>query len=84
MRRALDRALGRLPVTQRIVVVRHWLEERSLVEVAKELGISHGAAKVRAHRAYRALRSLLAETEDREGAPRSRRPPHDVREGGPS
>lgn len=38
----------------------HWIEERSFPDAAKELGVRLVTAKVRAHRAYERLRSVLA------------------------
>jgi RNA polymerase sigma-70 factor (ECF subfamily) len=59
LRELLGRAIERLPKTLGIVVRARWLEERSYDEIGRELGISPGAAKVRAHRACRALRTIL-------------------------
>ncbi|MCB9727180.1 MAG: RNA polymerase sigma factor [Deltaproteobacteria bacterium] len=58
--RALHAALERLPEAQREAVELHWLEGLSFAEVAEVAGCSTGAAKVRAHRGYEALRGLLA------------------------
>lgn len=58
--RVVRRALLELPEGQREVLVLHWYEGLSLKEVADVLGLSHSAAKVRAHRAYGRLRELLA------------------------
>jgi RNA polymerase sigma-70 factor (ECF subfamily) len=60
-------ALERLSGPQRVVVHLHRFEELSFAEIGKVLGISEGAAKLRAFRAYAALRTLLADlvTEDR-------------------
>lgn len=52
-------AVEALPQDQRDVVWLHWFEGLSLVEVATVVGASHGAVKVRAHRAYEKLRGLL-------------------------
>jgi RNA polymerase sigma-70 factor (ECF subfamily) len=57
--RRLREALLRLPDDQRTVIVLHWFAEIPYGEVAQILGISQGAAKVRAHRGYRRLRGLL-------------------------
>jgi len=57
--RALEAALMQLPVDQREAVVLHKLENLSFEEVAAALGITVGAAKVRAHRGYRRLRRIL-------------------------
>lgn len=58
--RAVQDALMRLPVDQREAVVLHKMQELSFEEIAAALGISAGAAKVRAHRGYVRLRELLA------------------------
>jgi len=57
--RAVEDALARLPPDQREAVVLHKLQELSFEEIAAALGISAGAAKVRAHRGYERLRQLL-------------------------
>lgn len=57
--RALQDALMQLPMEQREAVVLHKLEELSFEEVATALGITVGAAKVRAHRGYQRLRQIL-------------------------
>ncbi len=54
-------ALDRLPEPQRVVVHLHRFEELSFAEIGKVLGISEGAAKVRAFRAYGQLRAMLAD-----------------------
>jgi RNA polymerase sigma-70 factor (ECF subfamily) len=61
--RALEEALMKLPVDQREAVVLHKLQELSFDEIATALGITVGAAKVRAHRGYQRLRELLAPLE---------------------
>ncbi len=59
-------ALESLSGPQRVVVHLHRFEELSFAEVGEVLGISEGAAKLRAFRAYAELRRLLADlvTED--------------------
>ena len=57
--RAIRDALMQLPVEQREAVVLHKLEDLSFEEVAAALGITVGAAKVRAHRGYQRLRKIL-------------------------
>jgi len=52
-------ALEKLPQGQREVIAMHWFKEMSFAEVAEVMGLSLSAAKVRAHRGYRALRALL-------------------------
>jgi len=58
--RAVRSALMHLPIDQREAVVLHKMHELSFEEVATALGITVGAAKVRAHRGYQRLRELLA------------------------
>lgn len=59
-------ALERLSGPQRVVVHLHRFEELSFAEIGAAMGISEGAAKLRAFRAYARLRKLLADlvTED--------------------
>lgn len=52
-------ALARLPATQRDVVELHKLEGFSMADVAEKLHVQQGAVRVRAHRAYKALSTLL-------------------------
>jgi RNA polymerase sigma-70 factor (ECF subfamily) len=52
-------ALSRLPATQREAVQLLHLEQLSVAEAAKRVGVSPGALRVRAHRGYRALRERL-------------------------
>jgi len=59
IRELVHDALARLAPDLRVVVRSYWLEHRSHAWIARELGISRGAVKVRAHRAYRALRRIL-------------------------
>ena len=56
----LRRALESLPAGQRQAVELIHLRELSVAEAAKQVGITPGALKVRAHRGYRALRALLS------------------------
>jgi len=63
---ALQRALARLPVKYREVIVLRHIEGMELHEIGRALGIAVGAVKVRAFRAREMLRSLLQS----EGAPR--------------
>ena len=53
------RALEKLPAGQRDVIIMHWFEEMSFPDVAEVLGLSVSAVKVRAHRGYKVLRSVL-------------------------
>lgn len=54
-------ALDGLPGPQRVVVQLHRFEELGFAEIGAVLGISEGAAKLRAFRAYAALRERLAD-----------------------
>jgi RNA polymerase sigma-70 factor (ECF subfamily) len=54
-------ALRRLPESQRVVIELNRFEGLSLGEVGEALGISEGAAKLRAFRGYEQLRSELHE-----------------------
>lgn len=54
-------ALDALPEAQRVVVHLHRFEELSFPEIARILGISEGAAKLRAFRGYARLRESLAD-----------------------
>jgi len=81
-REALGHALDRLPVTLRRVLELHYFEHLSFADVAASLGISRSAAKVRAHRAYRALRELLEPPEEVQEAGCDRGPAGGVSEGG--
>jgi RNA polymerase sigma-70 factor (ECF subfamily) len=56
----LRQALDSLPAGQRQAVELIQLRELSVAEAAKQVGITPGALKVRAHRGYRALRALLS------------------------
>jgi RNA polymerase sigma-70 factor, ECF subfamily len=56
---AVRSAIDQLPAPAREVVRLHKLEGRPMSEVAEILGIKEGAARVRAHRGYKALGRLL-------------------------
>jgi RNA polymerase sigma-70 factor (ECF subfamily) len=56
----LHSALHALPERQRRVVTALKLQDRSVKEVSREMGMSESAVKVTAHRGYRALRKLLS------------------------
>ena len=58
---ALVEALGRLDDPHRTVVVLHYLADRSVGEVARELGVPEGTVKTRLLRARQLLAPLLAE-----------------------
>jgi RNA polymerase sigma-70 factor (ECF subfamily) len=52
-------AVDRLPPSQRVVVHLHRFEGLSFAEIGAALGASEGAVRIRAFRAYAALRELL-------------------------
>jgi RNA polymerase sigma-70 factor (ECF subfamily) len=54
-------ALDALPEPQRVVVHLHRFEGLGFAEIGKVLGISEGAARIRAFRAYERLRAVLAD-----------------------
>lgn len=56
----LDRAIGELPESLRVVFLLRDIEGLSTEETAEALGLTHGAAKVRLHRARLALRERLS------------------------
>ena len=58
---AMARALARLPLEQRAVVVLRYHLDYSLAEVAVALGVAEGTVKSRLHRALRRLEELLEE-----------------------
>jgi RNA polymerase sigma-70 factor, ECF subfamily len=60
----LERALRRLPIEQRAVVVLHHYQGLALTEVADALGIPVGTARSRLHYALRTLRAAI-EADDR-------------------
>lgn len=57
--RLVRRAIAELREDQREVIVLHWYEGFTFPEIAEMLGVSAGAARLRAHRAYTALRAAL-------------------------
>jgi RNA polymerase sigma-70 factor (ECF subfamily) len=59
MRQQLDHALGQLSAEARDVVLLHWFGGLPLAEVAAVVGASESAVKVRAHRAYQAMRRVF-------------------------
>jgi RNA polymerase sigma-70 factor (ECF subfamily) len=58
--RTVEAALAQLPENQREAIVLHRFEGFSFKEIAKLLGVTETAVKVRAHRGYERLRMLLA------------------------
>lgn len=62
---AVRAAIEQLPDSSREVVRLHKLEGKAMSEVAELLGIKEGAARVRAHRGYKALAALLVSVRKR-------------------
>ncbi len=60
----VHRLLAELPRGGREVLILHHLQGLSFQEVGQILGIAPGTAKVRAHRAIRALRDRISESEE--------------------
>ena len=58
---AMLEAVERLPQMQRLALVVTKLQGRTMAQAASLLGTTEGAVKVRAHRAYASLRTMLAE-----------------------
>lgn len=58
--RAVREAVEALPESQRTVVHLHRFEELTFAQIAEVLGVNEGAVRVRACRAYKALREQLA------------------------
>lgn len=56
--------LGRLPDDQRLVLARRFADDRSIAQVAAELGRSEGAIKQLQHRALSTLRTWLADARE--------------------
>jgi RNA polymerase sigma factor (sigma-70 family) len=61
---ALVEALAKLDPTHRTVVVLHYLADRSVSDIARELGIPEGTVKTRLARGRELLFPLLSETEE--------------------
>jgi RNA polymerase sigma-70 factor (ECF subfamily) len=70
-------ALEKLPEGQREVVVLHRWHGLSFGEIAAVVGATEGAVKVRAHRAYLALRAILEQPAEDDHE--SEGPPREVR-----
>jgi RNA polymerase sigma-70 factor (ECF subfamily) len=58
---AMLSAVDRLPEHQRLALVTTKLQQRTMAQAASILGTTEGALKVRAHRAYAALRAMLSD-----------------------
>ena len=56
-------ALASLPDQQREVIELHWFEDSPYEEIARIVGASVAAVRVRAHRGYERLRKILPDTE---------------------
>jgi RNA polymerase sigma factor (sigma-70 family) len=56
---AVRDAINQLPAGQREVIELHWFNELSFPEIAHVVGAKLSAVKVRAHRGYATLRSIL-------------------------
>ena len=63
-------AVDQLPETQRVVVHLNRFEGMTFLEIAQVLGITEGAVKLRAFRAYETLRKLLRESIEEEARPK--------------
>jgi RNA polymerase sigma-70 factor (ECF subfamily) len=61
-------ALERLTEPQRVVIQLHRFEGLGFAEIGRALGISEGAVKLRAFRAYQELRALLADLVSEDGS----------------
>jgi RNA polymerase sigma-70 factor (ECF subfamily) len=57
----LEDAVARLPEQQREAFSMLKIEGLSIEEAAQRAGVTEGALRVRAHRAYKALRRLISE-----------------------
>ncbi len=56
----LDEAIARLGTTDRTAVLMRYFQRKSHADVARQLGVTEGAAKMRVSRALEKLRDLLA------------------------
>lgn len=56
-------ALASLPDQQREVIELHWFEDSPYEEIARIVGASVAAVRVRAHRGYERLRKILPDSE---------------------
>lgn len=61
-------AVRRLPVRQRQVVALHYLDDRSVADIATVLAIAEGTVKAHLHAARHALATALGEDIDEEGS----------------
>src|SRR4051794_29448311 len=72
-RRVMMRALARLPIRQRQVVVLRFYEDMSVEQTAELLGFTPGTVKSHTSRALARLRELLAGHDSMEEVPRAHR-----------
>jgi RNA polymerase sigma-70 factor (ECF subfamily) len=63
LRTALEKAFAALPEAQREAVLLHKVHGLTFEQIAESLGTSPTAVRIRAHRGYERLRSLLAHLE---------------------
>lgn len=59
LRDRLEKAMARLPLTDRLLVAGHYLKEIRYEDLAEALDVPLGTVKARLHRAKRVLRRLL-------------------------
>jgi RNA polymerase sigma-70 factor (ECF subfamily) len=64
---AIHRALGRIGLRHREVLVLHFLEDLSIAEIAEVVGCSVGTVKSRMHYAKRAMKEILIGGDDGKG-----------------
>ena len=64
---AIHRALGRIGLRHREVLVLHFLEDLSIAEIAVVVGCSEGTVKSRMHYAKRAMKEILIGGDDGKG-----------------
>ncbi len=61
---ALVEALGKLDLPHRTVVVLHYLADRSIGDISRELGVPEGTVKTRLARGRELLAPLMSESEE--------------------
>jgi len=64
LEKRVHQALALLPEAQREAIVMHRFEGLSFGEISEALGLTESAVKVRAHRGYERLRTLLADLKE--------------------
>ena len=60
----LNKAMGRLPVEKREILILSKFKEMKFSEIGEILGCSEGAAKVKAHRALKDLKGIFMQLEN--------------------